>query len=218
MKTSIIVLYSLSIFVLLAAVSNQALAQNKADTLKEAAMMKQYIEMSKTNENHKILGELNGEWTFIGKHVFSGVIKRSYEFSGKIVRKAVLEGRYFITETTGGTKMKLPWSQGKLLPYQDMYLEGYDNVKKKFFSSNINNESNTGIITLEGTYNPATKIITYEGESVSHFHRDIVPGTMMKFLVLLKFIDNDHFTLEQRESIDGKEIVTTELKYTRIKN
>jgi hypothetical protein len=70
---------------------------------------------------------------------------------------------------------------------------------------------------MEGSYDPITKTITYEGESVAHFHHDIAPGTMMKFRDLVKIIDNDHFVLEHHESIDGKEIVITELKYTRIK-
>lgn len=207
-----------SLILILIAIARPSFAQDQEDSVKKAAMLKQYIELSKTNENHKLLASLNGKWTFIGRHISPDTSKKSFEFSGTIIRKSIWEGRYFITETTGGIKMKMPWSEGRPLEYQDMYLEGYDNVRKKFFSSNINNESNTGIITMEGSYDPSTKTITYEGESISHFHPDITPGTIIQFRVLVKFIDSDRFILEHHESIDGKEIVTTELKYTRLKN
>jgi hypothetical protein len=39
------------------------------------------------------------------------------------VRKAIWEGRYFLTETTG-EKLRMPWSDGKDVPYKDMALEG----------------------------------------------------------------------------------------------
>jgi hypothetical protein len=216
MTTNIIKAFALLMTV--ATIVRSASAQNQEDTLKNAAVMKQFIEMSMTNENHKLLASLNGEWAFVGRHIFPDTTKKAFEFRGTITRKSIYEGRYFITETTSDGKLKMPWSAGRSLTYQDMYIEGYDNVKKKFFSSNISNESNTGIITLEGSYNPDTKTFLYEGESVSHFHRDIAPVTMIQFRVLISLIDGDHFIIKQDESITGKEIVTTELKYTRIKN
>ncbi len=207
-------------FVILVAgvITTPVFAQIQEDTLKKAAMMKQYTELSKTNENHQLLAGLNGEWAWVGRHISRDTTKKPLEFRGTITRKSIWEGRYFMTETTSDGKLKMPWADGKEVAYQDMYLEGYDNVKKKFFSSNINNESNTGMISMEGSYNPGTKTITYEGESVSHIHHDIAPGTMMQFRVLVRLIDSDHFILEQHESINGKEIIATELKYTRIKS
>jgi hypothetical protein len=217
MKKKILTIKAFVMFALAAVSAGPAFAQNQDDTLKKVAMVKQYIELSKTNEHHKLLAGLNGEWTFIGRHISPDTTKKPFEFRGTVTRKSLWEDRYFITETTSDGKLKMPWSEGRLVDYHDMYIEGYDNVKRKFFISHISNESNTGIITMEGNYNPATRTISYEGESVSHFHRDIAPGTMMHFRVLVKFIDSDHLILEQHESIDGKEIITTELKYQRVK-
>ena len=217
MKTTTIIIKAFVVFVL---VSNAtpSFSQNQEDTVKKAAMLKQYIEVSKINENHKLLAGLSGEWSFIGRHISPDTTKKAFEFRGTIIRKSIWEDRYFITETTSDGQLKMPWSDGKLVTYHDMYLEGYDNARKKFFSANISNESNTGIITMEGSYDPITKTITYEGTSASHFHHDIVPGTVMQFRVLVKLVDRDHFILEHHESIGGKEIVVTELKYTRIKS
>ena len=44
-----------------------------------------------------------------------------------------------------------------------MAVEGYDNVKKKFLASWIDNMG-TGIMNLEGTYDAATKSLTYHAE------------------------------------------------------
>jgi hypothetical protein len=43
-------------------------------------------------------------------------------------------------------------------------------------------------------------------------------GTMRKFHMLLKFIDDDHYTLEWHESIGGKELFDTVLNFTRKRN
>ena|SRR5215470_8457268 len=218
MKEITFTIKAIVMFVLTAISAMPPFAQSQDDSLKKASMMKQYIEMSKTNENHKLLAGLNGEWAFVGHHISPDTTKKPFEFKGTITRKALWEGRYFITETTSDGKLKMPWSEGRLVEYHDMYIEGYDNVKKKFFISHISNESNTGIIAMEGNYNPATKTITYDGESVSHFHRDIAPGTLIHFHVLVKLVDSDHFIFEQHESINGKEIIKTELKYERVKS
>lgn len=82
-------------------------------------------------------------------------------------------------------------------------------------SANINNESETGIIMKEGDYDAATKTITYDGESVSHPHNEFPAGTKMHFHSLLKLIDQNHFSVEWHELVNGEEIVRTELVYTR---
>jgi hypothetical protein len=218
MKKTTIPIKAFSMLVFVAAIATPAFAQNQEDSLKKAAMLEQYIELSKTNENHQLLASLNGEWAWVGHHIWPDTSKKPFEFQGTITRKGIWEDRYFITETSSGGKSKMPWADGKELTFHDMYIEGYDNVRKKFFSATINNESNTGLITLEGSYDPSTRTITYEGESVAHFHKNIAPGTMMQFRDLVKFVDSDHYILEHHESIDGNEIITTELKYTRIRS
>jgi hypothetical protein len=182
---------------------------------REDTTRKQFVELSKTNEHHQLLAGLNGEWSFTGRHIMPDTTKRAFTFKGTITRRSIWEGRYFITETTG-EKIKMPWAAGRLLEYRDMYVEGYDNVKKKFFILTINNESNPGVIMMEGSYDPETKTIAYEGESVSHFHPDMVAGTKVEFRVKVKIIDSDQFVYEQVEWVDGRKVVTTELRFTRV--
>jgi len=58
-------------------------------------------EVAKTGENHKLLAGMTGTRAFVGKHTFPGPAKRTFEFKGTVVKKALLNGRYFMTETTG---------------------------------------------------------------------------------------------------------------------
>ncbi|QEM08924.1 DUF1579 family protein [Mucilaginibacter rubeus] len=171
-------------------------------------------ELSKTNANHQILAQVKGEWAFTGKHTFAGGKHKPIEFAGSMTGKDLWDGRYFTTEVTG-QDIPMPWSDGKLVTLHETMLLGYDNVKKKFVASYINNEFETGIIPLEGSYDSATKVITYDGETLSPPQPNLPSGAMRKFHALLKFIDNDHYILEWHEGIGGKELFDTVLNFTR---
>ncbi|NML67989.1 DUF1579 domain-containing protein [Hymenobacter sp. RP-2-7] len=174
-------------------------------------------EVATPDENHQLLASLSGTWAFVGRHTLPGPAKRTFEFRGTVVRTALLNGRYFRTETTGAP-LKMAWSAGELVPYSDVTLEGYDKVKKKFVTASFSNELDTGIITTEGTYDPATRTITYAGETVSHIHRDMPLGTKFTFQDTVRITDHDHFVFTRHEFVAGQEVITTELTYTRTKN
>ncbi|MEP6611310.1 MAG: DUF1579 family protein [Mucilaginibacter sp.] len=184
------VLYRICAMLLTMLTCVASLAQDKNETTRLAA----------TNQNHQLLAGITGSWTFTGKHTFAGSNHRPIEFVGSMVRKAFWDDRYFTSEVTG-QDIPMPWSNGKPVTLHEMMTEGYDNVKGKFVSSYINNEFETGIILLEGNYNGGTKIITYDGETLSPPGGNLPAGTMRKFHVLLKFIDDNHYTLEWHESV-----------------
>jgi hypothetical protein len=91
-----------------------------------------------------------------------------------------------------------------------METAGYDNAKKKFVSSWVDNMG-TGIMLSEGTYDPATKTITYTSEE------EPMPGVKMKVRELLKLTDQDHHTFEFYEDRGGTEVKTMEITSTRDK-
>src|SRR6478672_9496871 len=82
---------------------------------------------------------------------------------GSVTYKSIMNGRYVIGDHTGS--MKMPGADGKMkdFTFKGMSTDGYDNVKQKFTSSWVDNMG-TGILTFEGTYDPATKTVTYTGE------------------------------------------------------
>ena len=175
----------------------------------------QVVEATKTNANHRLLASTVGKWSFSGKHTFPNGAVKPFVFSGTAEKRALLGGRYFVTENTSGGKMKMPWSD-ELATYQDMVIEAYDNARSTFSLATFNNETETGIIHMDGLYDRNSQTIVYECQTASHFHVNLPPSTVMKIRVAYQFVDVDHFTMQREESVDGKTIISTELKYTRL--
>src|SRR5260370_41788950 len=129
-----------------------------------ADMMKQMMEMSKLNENHKLLSSLDGNWDYTIKFWMNhDPNAKPPESKGTATRQSVMGGRYVMMDVSG--KMQMPGEDGKMkdMQFKGMGLEGYDNIKKKFVASWIDNMG-TGIEFSEGTYDPATKTFTYTSE------------------------------------------------------
>ena len=174
----------------------------------ESDMMAMMMEMAKPGENHKILQDGAGSWTYTVK-MWMSPDAPAMESSGTSVARSVFDGRYLITEHTG--KMQMPGgADGKMqdMEFKGMATEGYDNAKKKFVSSWIDNMG-TGLMYMEGTYDPATKTLTYQGEY------QMMPDTKTKVRETIKFTDKNHRTFEFFEDRGGKEVKTMELNYTR---
>jgi hypothetical protein len=172
-------------------------------------MMKQMAEMAKLNENHKLLAELNGTWNFTVKMWMNpDPNAKPQESKGTTTRKSIMGGRYIVMDVSG--KMQIPGEDGKMkdTQFKGMGINGYDNVKKKFVSSWIDNMS-TGIQFAEGTYDPATKTYTYTSDM------EQMPGMRTPVRQVLKVPDNNHMTLEWYETHGGQEKKTMEIDYTR---
>jgi hypothetical protein len=172
-------------------------------------MMKQMIELSKLNENHKLLADMNGNWNYTIKFWMNpDPNAKPQESKGTAVRKSVMDGRYFVMDVSG--KMQMPGEDGKMkdVQFKGMGLEGYDNVKQKFVASWIDNMG-TGIQSSEGTYDPATKTLTYTSVI------EMMPGMRTPVREVLKATDKDHMMLEWYETRGGQEKKTMEINYTR---
>jgi hypothetical protein len=173
----------------------------------DAQMMATMMEMATPGENHKVLADTVGSWTYKVKWWMSPQAP-PMESTGTTSTRSVMDGRYFISEHKGN--MSMPGADGKMMdmPFQGMGTEGYDNAKKKFVASWIDNMG-TGIILMEGTYDPATKTVTYIGEEQP------MPGVKFKMRQTETTVDKDHRNLEFFEVHDGKETKVMEIAYTR---
>ena len=178
--------------------------QKKSD---EAGMMAMMMEMAKPGENHKHLQELVGTWSYAVKWWMSPDSPPS-EASGTTVTRSVMDGRYLVSDHTG--KMQMPGAGGSLteMEFKGMAIEGYDNAKKKFVASWIDNMG-TGIMNLEGTYDVATKTLTYLAEY------EPMPGMKTKMREVVKITDTDHHMMEFFEQRGDKEVKTMQINYTR---
>ena len=173
--------------------------------------MKQMMELAKLNENHKLLTDSVGTWSFVVKMWMDGdTTKKAEESKGTAVRKSIMEGRFVTMDVTG--KMEMPGADGKKkeMTFKGMGLEGYDNVKKKFVGTWMDNMG-TGIMMSEGDYDPATKAFTYTGEV------EAIPGMKQKIREVVKMEDKNHMIFEWYENRGGQEVKTMEINYTRKK-
>jgi len=174
-------------------------------------MMQQMMELSKLNENHKILGELAGTWNYTVKMWMNpDPNAKPQESKGIAIRKSMMDGRFYILDVTGKMEMPGPDGKKKETTFKGMGLEGYDNVKKKFIGTWVDNMG-TGIMMSEGDYDPATKTMTYTSEY------EAVPGMKTKIRETVKVVDKNHHTFEWYEDHGGKEVKTMEINYTRKK-
>jgi len=176
-----------------------------------ADMMKQMMELSKLNENHKLLSSLDGNWDYSIKFWMNpDPNAKPQESKGTATRKSIMGGRYVMMDVSG--KMQMPGEDGKMkdMMFKGMGMEGYDNVKKKFVASWIDNMG-TGIEFSEGTYDPATKSFTYTSEM------EPVPGVKTAIREVIKVADNNHMSLEWYENQGGQEKKTMEINYTKKK-
>jgi hypothetical protein len=94
--------------------------------------------------------------------------------------------------------------------FKGMSMDAYDNAKKKFVSGWVDNMG-TGIMITEGTYDPATKSITYTGEF------EMAPGMKSKVREVVKLTDKAHMSMEYFEDRGTGEAKTMEINYTRSK-
>ena len=193
---------------LIAAACSPAFSQttNAPDAAATTAGMPDF---SKPGENHKILAQMVGNWTYSGKFWTNPDTNvPPTVFSGKTVTKSIMGGRYFISDHKG--LMSMPGPDGKLadVEFNGMELSGYDNMKQKFVSNWIDNFG-TGIVPFEGVYDATAKAITYTGDE------EPVPGMKIKVREVVTHIDHDHYMMEYFQIQGGNEMKAMEVKYGR---
>jgi hypothetical protein len=172
-------------------------------------MMKQMMELATLNENHKLLSSLDGNWNYTIKFWMNpDPSAPPQESKGTAVRKSIMDGRYSVMDVTGKMEMPGPDGKKKEMTFKGHGIDGYDNVKKKFVGSWIDNMG-TGIMFSEGDYDAATKTFTYTSEF------EALPGMKQQVREVLKIADNNHMTFEWYENQGGQEKKTMEINYTR---
>jgi hypothetical protein len=175
----------------------------------DAEMMAKMMELSKLNENHKLLASLDGTWNCDVKMWMDGDTSKKPDVSkSTAVRKSIMDGRYVIMDVTGKMEMPGPDGKKKEMTFKGHGTEGYDNVKKKFVGTWMDSMG-TGIMMSEGDYDASTKTFTYTGEF------EMMPGMKQKVREVLKITDKDHMNFEYYEDRGGKEMKTMEIAYTR---
>jgi len=112
----------------------------------------------------------------------------------------ILGGRY-LQATHKGTMMGQP--------FEGIGVTGFDNSKKVFVSSWVDNMG-TGMIYMEGSWDAATNSIKLSGKNT-----DPITGKDVPIREVLKFVDDNHQELVMYFTEKGKEFKGMEIKYVR---
>ncbi|HVY60740.1 MAG TPA: DUF1579 family protein [Planctomycetota bacterium] len=189
-----------------------ALSQDK-DKKDPAAEMQEAMEAAmKPGPSHKYLMDEVGEWDVAGKMYFDATHPAECKGTSKL--RAIFGGRYLVEETDSVCN---PGPDGKPAPFHGMGTFGYDNVKKKYVASWVD-DMGTGILAMEGDCDGKT--LTEEGPME-------IPGLgTTTFRIKSTHVDADHMTLEGWQVIPASvplpegaphEMKAMELHYTRKK-
>lgn len=161
-------------------------------------MMKAWQEYMTPGAMHQFLSNEVGEWkTEIKMWLDPAAPPTTSE--GTATGEALLGGRYF--------QMKHK-SSFNGMPFEGIQTDGFDNAKKTFFSTWIDNMG-TGVLVMEGKYDEAAKTLTYTGTMADMLGKDI------KIREIIKIIDQNNFYMEMFQEMDGKEFKSMELKMTK---
>lgn len=117
-------------------------------------MMKKWMESATPGEPHKVLGQFVGKWETASRMWMEGPGKPAAESKGLAEIKWILDGRFLLEETS---------SQIMGMPYKGMIVTGYDNYKKRYIFSYVDNMG-TANYTGEGMIDQSGKIITMYGK------------------------------------------------------
>jgi len=172
----------------LISIGGRALAQ-------DADAMKKMTDFMTPGDMQKMLAAANGKWSEdITLWMAPG--QPPSKSTGTVDYKMILGGRY---------------QQGNInasfngMPYEAVSITGYDNMKKLFFSSYVDNMG-TGVLNMEGPYDAATKTITLTGTEL-----DPMTGKEMKMQETLKTVDDHTEVTAMYDITGGKETKLMEI-------
>lgn len=176
--------------------------ETPAPPMDSATMMKAWQDFATPGAMHKWMEKTNGTWE---AEVTQWMDPKAPPTKSKstITQSSVLGGRY-VTGKYKGSMMGAP--------FEGMSIMGYDNAKKLFVSTWIDNVG-TGIVHMSGTYDEATKTLNLKGHQT-----DPMTGKDTDIREEMTMIDNDSYTMSMYGTgMDGKEMKFMEGTFKRKK-
>lgn len=169
-----------------------------------ATAMKNWMDYATPGDVQKMMASWNGTWT--GEMtMWETPEKPPTKATIKTVNKMIMDGRYQVSSHSG---------EMMGMPFEGQGTMGYDNAQKIFISTWIDNMG-TGVSTLKGPWDAASKSITLTGKMVDPSAGN---GREHNMREVLKIIDDNTQLLEMYYAgPDGKEFKNMEIRFTRKK-
>lgn len=176
-----------------------------------ATMMKKWKDACTPGEMHKKLDGLIGEWDTATK-MWMAPGAPPMVTKGKSRVKWIMDGRFLREEFEG--EILMPDATGAMSKkkFTGLGLLGYDNFRKMFTGSWIDNQG-THMLTMAGMLDPAGTTLTMYGE-MDEAMLD-VRGRMVKYQT--KIVDDDKHIFSIYDLHAGENYKALEIEYTRAK-
>ena len=167
----------------------------------DPAMMEKMKALSAPSEAHKVLEAFAGKWTYTGKFWMTPDAP-AQEMTGSAENEMMFGGRFLKQESTG------PW-MGET--FHGLGYTGYDNIRREYASVWLD-DMGTGLMTVSGSYDAATKTLTQIGANSCPLTGEKARVSRSTWTV----VDNDRTTYTSYLfGPDGKEFKSMEINYTR---
>ncbi len=161
--------------------------------------MQAWMESSTPGKFHEMLASCDGDWN-ADITMWMAPDAPPMKTTGTVTNKMILDGRYQYA-THNATMMGMP--------FQGISIFGYDNIKKKFVSSWMDNFG-TGILNMEGNIDEATNTITLTGKQI-----DVMTGKEMDIKETFRMVDSNNQVMEMFMTNNSQEMKTMEINFTR---
>lgn len=171
-------------------------AATNAAPMDSAAMMKAWMDYMTPGENHKILASHAGTWT---ADVTSWMTPDAPPQTSKATStsKMIMGGRYEEARFKGSMMGQ---------PFEGVGITGYDNAKKKFVSTWVDNMG-TGVMNMEGDYDAGAKTLSLSGKFL-----DPTTGKECTMREVITYVDDKNQKWEMYTTpAGGKEYKTMEM-------
>lgn len=182
--------------------SDSTVANSAWKPVDQAVASKAWTDYATPGEMHKMLAKSDGDWsgqtTMWAESGGEQIISKS-----EATNKMMFNGRYQMS-THKGDMMGMA--------FEGISILAYDNAKKKFVSSWIDNMG-TGIMTMEGDWNASTKSIEFKGKMTDPTQTEKECNVREVFT----FIDDNTEKMEMfgPDPRTGEEFKTMEIIYKR---
>lgn len=173
-------------------------------------MMKAWKDAVTPGEHHEKLKHFVGEWDTTIRVWWSGPAGPPIETAGASSIEMVLDGRFVMEDFTG--EVMMPDASGAMKPVSmnGIALTGYDNFRKMYVGSWVDNHS-THLISIRGSMDPTGKVITMYGEADEPMLG--VVGRTLKYVT--RIIDDKSHVFEMYDLHAGDNYKVFEILYTR---
>lgn len=161
--------------------------------------MQIWMEYMTPGPMHEMLASQVGEWKTISKYWMDPSVE-PMTYEGLAKTEMILGGRYQKSNHN---------AEVMGMPMEGISLVGYDNTAQEFTSIWIDNLG-TGTAVAKGRFDKESNSISMMGTMIDPMAKDEV-----NFTQKMKFIDDNHFTLEMYLNLDDKEFKSMEIEFIR---